>query len=178
MPAEPPEIDFGGFFIVLSRQQKEEVMNKKGFLVLVIVMVMAVNAYGLDRPLYPWEVPSYCTLPSVLMETDSSGMIKARNRRIVNIGFSGIVAGTTDTCRVTDARMVVRDEYGEYDRNIPVVVGADGSFDVNVPVRASRRGNDRDGRVYEITLYATNSAGTGNSGTFNVTVLHDQRGGR
>ena len=53
----------------------------------------------------------------------------------------------------------VADEYGQIEPTGPVTINPDGSYAVEILLRASRRGNDSDGRLYTIFIAATDLAG-------------------
>ena len=59
------------------------------------------------------------------------------------------------------ATYAVQDEYAEVQPAGPIELNADGRFSFTILLRASRRGNDRDGRLYTITVRAVNAAGAG-----------------
>jgi hypothetical protein len=72
------------------------------------------------------------------------------------------------------ARFAVTDEYGIAQPSGAITVAADGAFSVDVPLVASRLGNDADGRRYTITLTAADLLGNQGSATVIVVVPHDQ----
>jgi len=86
------------------------------------------------------------------------------------------VSGTiTDTgCTVTSAAYAVKDEYGEVQPSGPVTLGAGGAYSLTVLLQASRLGSDSDGRLYTITVSASNNAGKTGSQAGPVIVPHDQ----
>ena len=47
------------------------------------------------------------------------------------------------------------------------------TFSVAVPMVASRKGEDKDGRLYTVKFFAENDAGIGESPETSVVVLHD-----
>ena len=71
------------------------------------------------------------------------------------------VSGTiTDTgCTVTSTAYAVTDEYGEVQPSGPVTLGSGGAYSFTVLLQASRLGTDLDGRLYTVTVSASNSAG-------------------
>lgn len=102
----------------------------------------------------------------------SESSILARNKKQVGVDFSGSIA-MTEGCEISSAEYQLVDEYGELDRTEEVTVNADGSFAVSVPMLASRKGNDKDGRLYTVKFSAENEAGVGESVETNVVVEHD-----
>ena len=53
-----------------------------------------------------------------------------------------------------------------------------GAFTLSVPLTISRRGDDKDGRSYSITVRAEDEAGAAAGTPQVVTIGHDQRGGK
>jgi hypothetical protein len=86
------------------------------------------------------------------------------------------VSGTiTDTgCKVTTAAYAVIDEYGQVQPSGTVTLGPGGSYSFAVLLQASRRGTDLDGRLYTITVSASNNGGKTGSQAGSVIVPHDQ----
>jgi len=86
------------------------------------------------------------------------------------------VAGTiTNTgCTLKTAAYKVTDEYGEVQPSGPVTLGPRGAYSFNVSLQASRLGADIDGRLYTITVSASNDAGKTGSRANTVIVPHDQ----
>jgi hypothetical protein len=79
-------------------------------------------------------------------------------------GGSGVQAGS--------AAYVVMDEYGQIQPSGTLTLGAGGSYTFTVALEASRRGNDRDGRRYTITVSANDQAGHLGFASATVTVPH------
>jgi len=102
----------------------------------------------------------------------SQDAISARNNKEVPIELSGSVSAP-DGCDISGASYVLTDEYGELDRTENLQINADGSFLVAVPMVASRKGNDKDGRLYTVKFLAENEAGIGESVETNIVVTHD-----
>ncbi len=101
--------------------------------------------------------------------------IWARNKRDVEIEFSGTVT-LPEGCETT-VKYEVIDEYGEEGVGVAETtlgVNPDGSFGKTVTVPASRKGADKDGRLYTIRLTAENEFGKVTSEVY-ATVAHDQR---
>lgn len=84
------------------------------------------------------------------------------------------ITGSTDDggSGVSSASWVLSDSYGEVSGSGALPAGGVFSFTVNLP--ASRRGQDKDGRVYTITITATDSEGNVGTRTVQVTVPHDR----
>jgi hypothetical protein len=72
----------------------------------------------------------------------------------------------------------VSDEYDSVQPSDDISLGEDGRYTAIIPLQASRKGNDRDGRRYTITVYAHDTKGNEGSAATSVTVPHDQGQGR
>jgi len=101
--------------------------------------------------------------------------INVRNNKEVAIDLSGSVS-SPDGCGPVNAWFVLTDEYGELDQDqerVDLEIKDEGTFSVSVPMVASRKGNDKDGRLYTVKFFAENDAGVGESPETSVVVLHD-----
>ena len=99
--------------------------------------------------------------------------INARNNKEVAIDLSGSVS-SPDGCDIDEAWFELTDEYGELDqKKVDLEINDDGNFSVAVPMVASRKGEDKDGRLYTVKFFAENDAGVGESPVTSVVVLHD-----
>ena len=112
--------------------------------------------------------------PTVTITSAAPAEFKAPNGRLENVDVSGSVTLPAG-CTLGSARYALTDEYGVLSETKDVAVAADGSFSFAAPVQVSRRGDDKDGRLYQITVYAADEAGTGASAPAAVVVRHDQR---
>jgi hypothetical protein len=112
------------------------------------------------------QVPLFSNIAS------SQESITMRNNKQVHIELSGSVS-VLDGCEVENAQYQLIDEYGELDKVEDLQIGDDGRFTVAVPMVASRKGNDKDGRLYVVKFAAENEAGIGESVETNIVVKHD-----
>jgi hypothetical protein len=90
------------------------------------------------------------------------------------VTISGTITNTGTGCTVTSAAYAVTDEYGLVQPSGSIIVGADGGYSLIVPLQASRLGPDLDGRLYTVSVSATNNAGKTGVQAFTVIVPHDQ----
>ena len=121
------------------------------------------------------DVDSFVSCSQVPLFSDivsSQESINMRNNKSVQIELSGSVA-VPDGCEISTAEYQLTDEYGELDKVEALQLGADGSFTVAIPMVASRKGNDKDGRLYTVKFEAENKAGVGESVETNIVVMHD-----
>jgi hypothetical protein len=63
----------------------------------------------------------------------------------------------------------VEDEYGEIESDLDLF-----NFNETIQLKASRKGNDKDGRAYAISVTATDGSGNSNTASAIVLVPHDQ----
>jgi hypothetical protein len=101
----------------------------------------------------------------------------APNNKLVNVAISGAIE-VPEGCTVGNAWYEISDSYGETSSMGRLGVSDDGSFGTSVQVETSRKGQDKDGRVYTITLFAFfegNEEAIGKSAPFYVKIAHDQR---
>jgi uncharacterized protein YjiK len=89
--------------------------------------------------------------------------------------ISGTIADALSGVDPASVTFRVLDEYGEIQPAGGVVLGAGGTFSLQVMLEARRLGQDRDGRRYEIVLTGKDLAGNQASASVVVTVPHDQR---
>jgi len=102
----------------------------------------------------------------------SQDSINMRNNKQVHVELSGSVS-VPEGCSIDRPRYQLTDEYGELDKVETLQLGADGNFTVAIPMVASRKGNDKDGRLYTVKFEAENEAGVGESVETNIVVMHD-----
>jgi hypothetical protein len=97
---------------------------------------------------------------------------------------NGDIIPVTVTIAVTESgsgvgtiRWSVVDEYGAYQPSGTVTVTGSGPFSVQVPLLADRKGNDKDGRHYQIRLTVVDRAGNQSVLAQPLVVnVHDQSG--
>ena len=118
------------------------------------------------------ELLSCSQLPIFSDITSSEEAINARNNKEVAIDLAGSIS-VPEGCEIENARYQLTDEYGELDQEQAIALNNDGSFSVAIPMVASRKGNDKDGRLYTVRFMAENEAGVSESGETSITVTHD-----
>jgi hypothetical protein len=114
-------------------------------------------------------------VPPVVTVSASPSVLWPPNGRLVPVTISGTITDAASGVDASSATFRVLDEYGQAQPGGAVVLGAGGSYSFTVMLEASRRGDDRNGRLYTVTVTARDIAG--NAGTANgfVTVPHDAR---
>jgi hypothetical protein len=114
----------------------------------------------------------FCTTAPVITFSTTPTSLWPPNGKMVPVTISGTV---TDTgCTVKTAAYVVTDEYGEVQPSGPVTLGPGGAYSFTVLLQASRLGTDLDGRLYTITVSASNNGRKTGSRAGSVIVPHDQ----
>lgn len=114
----------------------------------------------------------FCTTPPVVTLSVTPTSLWPPNGKMVPVTVSGTI--TEPGCTITSAAYAVKDEYGEVQPSGPVRLGAGGAYSFTVLLQASRLGSDLDGRLYTITVEASNNAGKTGSQAGRVIVPHDQ----
>src|SRR4051812_41619600 len=97
------------------------------------------------------------------------------NGRTTSVVVTGTAADDDSFVDTATLSYAVRDEYGEVQPRGTFTLAPDGSFSFAVPLVAARKGEDLDGRTYEIVVKAADRAGNMASRTVRVTVPHDGR---
>lgn len=120
-------------------------------------------------------IPSACnSAPTLEITSFGPAYIWPPNHSIAEVTVSG-TATLPEGCNLLSISYSIDDEYGEYTSTGEFEIDADGSFTLYLPVEAARRGNDKDGRHYTISLFAEDEAGTASLGNLEAVVPHDQR---
>ena len=73
---------------------------------------------------------------------------------------------------------VVEDEYGLVQPKGPVTLGMNGHYSFTVELQPTRKGDDKDGRLYTIRVSAEDAVGNMGSSFATVIVPHDQEHAR
>lgn len=97
------------------------------------------------------------------------------NGKMVPVTISGSITDAISGVFLTGACYSVVDEYGQVQPSGPITVQPNGTFTFTVMLQASRRGDDKDGRLYTIWISALDLAGNVGSASISVVVPHDQR---
>jgi hypothetical protein len=114
----------------------------------------------------------FCTTPPLITVSTTPTALWPPNGKMVPVTVSGTI---TDTgCTVTAAVYAVTDEYGKVQPSGLVTLSPEGAYSFTVLLEASRLGADIDGRVYTVTVGASNDASNTGSEARTVIVPHDQ----
>jgi hypothetical protein len=113
-----------------------------------------------------------CVAPPAISISATPKSLWPPNGQMRPVTVSGRI--TDSGCVIPAAAYSVMDEYGLVQPSGRISLGADGSYSFTVWLQASRLGRDVDGRLYTLTVGATNNVGKMASKASTVTVPHDQ----
>lgn len=104
--------------------------------------------------------------------SSSISSIKTRNNKTVSVSFTGSLR-EGEGCQNSRTWYTVEDEYGEGNTSASFTAGQGGDFSIAIPLVASRKGSDKDGRLYTITFHADGEGGSAESRPVAIRVTHD-----
>jgi FG-GAP-like repeat len=114
----------------------------------------------------------FCTTPPVITLSATPTSLWPPSGKMEPVTVFGTI--TDPGCTITSAAYAVADEYGEIQPSGVVTLRAGGVYSFTVLLQASRLGTDLDGRLYTITVSASNNAGKTGSQAGPVIVPHDR----
>jgi glycosidase len=114
------------------------------------------------------------TPPAVSISATPSRVWPPKGRR-VSVAVSGAITDNLSGIDPSTPAFSVHDEHGNIQPSGPLSLGSGGTYSFAISLQGSRRGNDKDGRQYTITVSAKDLAGNPGSASTVVTVLHDRR---
>jgi len=106
------------------------------------------------------------TPPSVSI-TASPNLLWPPDHTMIDVTIDGLADDGPDGSGLKSAQIKVEDEYGEVELTVA-------GFSTTVQLEAWRDAHDHDGRVYTISITATDYAGNMSTAETTVTVPHDQ----
>ena len=110
------------------------------------------------------------TTPPAITVSATPETLGPPNGKRVSVTISGTIKDAESGVNASTAAYAVIDEYGLIQPNGPIQVAMDGSYAFTIKLQASRKGNDRDGRQYTITVSAQDNEGNQGSKSTVVTV--------
>jgi hypothetical protein len=114
-----------------------------------------------------------CTEPPMLKDVIVGPQsVFIPNGKETTVWVSGVLE-IAEGCTLQELVYNLDDEYGVYSSSGPVIVDQMGSFKIAIPIEASRRGQDKDGRLYSGTITATGQEAGATRASFSVKVEHD-----
>lgn len=147
----------GDFELTLSLPATTQVGDADGR-VYEITLTASDNAGNAANPITrTFTVEPDTTPPATAIDADPSSLDWSNQPVAVDISGSA----TDDESGVASANVAIADEYGEADaaHDVTALLQADGGFVLSVDLPATVQAGDADGRVYEITLTASDNAG-------------------
>jgi hypothetical protein len=112
--------------------------------------------------------------PPVVTLVSSPSVLWPPNGKMISMTLSGTITAAPCATTPTVLSYTVVDEYGLVQPAGSIVPDSDGTFSVSLQLQASRRGDDRNGRQYAITVTATTNSGASASAVSIVTVPHNR----
>jgi hypothetical protein len=113
------------------------------------------------------------TAPSVTASVNPA-QLWPPNGKLVAVTVSGKVKDALSGPDLKSAAYSVADSYGKLQPTGPVTLAKDGSYSFTTKLEASRKGEDKQGRRYTVTLRAADLAGNSGTASTAVTVPHEQ----
>jgi len=103
------------------------------------------------------ETPADTTPPIVLSVAADPETLWPPNHRMVDVNVTALVED--EESGVEGVILVIVDEYGDLDGEVPMELQEDGSFIAIIQLEAWRNGRDRSGRIYLLMVKATDGSG-------------------
>lgn len=125
-----------------------------------------------------WLTINKCTEPPILKDVivgPQSTFVP--NGKETTVWVSGVL-DIAEGCTLQEFVYDLHDEYGVYSSTGPIVADETGSFKIAIQIEASRRGQDKDSRLYTGTLTATGQKTGMTRASFSVKVEHDMGKGK
>jgi hypothetical protein len=112
--------------------------------------------------------------PPVVTALASPSILWPAHGRMVAVTISGTITDAGSGVDRGSAMFRVTDEYGVVQPFGAVTANDDGTYVVEIMLKASRDGSDLDGRTYRVTVTAADKSGNLGSGETEVQVPHDR----
>lgn len=115
------------------------------------------------------------TIPPDVTASAAPTVLWPPNGKTTIVAITGAVSDGGSGVDVSSGQFVVRDEYGIGQPSGHVSIAADGTYSAEIPLTASRHGDDSNGRTYTVAISVRDRAG--NVGTAEVVVIvpHDRK---
>jgi hypothetical protein len=124
------------------------------------------NAGNVETPAQEISVTIDTTPPSIPSLVAEPSILWPPNHKMIDVLIGG--SATDGGSGISSTTITVTDEYGTFNSTVP-------DFGSAIPLESWRAGTDRDGRLYTITVVATDKAGLQSTGTTAVLVPHALR---
>jgi hypothetical protein len=113
--------------------------------------------------------------PPAISAAANPSVLWPANGRTVSVTVSGTIVDDLSGVDTSTLAFTVIDEYGLVQPSGTLTIDSAGRYSLTVPLTASRRGDDKDGRTYRIVISAADLAGNEASEVIVVLVPHDRR---
>jgi hypothetical protein len=110
------------------------------------------------------------TAPVITEAATPNVLLWSPNKTMTPVTVSGVITDFSPTT----ANYRVVDEYGKVQPSGSITIGAGGAYSFVVRLEAYRNGNDANGRVYTVTVTATDAGGRTSTKSAVVLVPHNQ----
>lgn len=138
-----------------------------------VVLFRSQDAAGNEEATQSLVIKIDKTAPTLSLSATPSVIWPANNEPF-NVSIAG--TGSDATSGLATVTYVVTDEYGAPLSIDPrALTGTSAEWAEALTVEASRRGDDRDGRLYRVAATLTDQAGNTSTATADIVVPHDQR---
>lgn len=138
------------------------------------VVFWSVDQAGNVEAIHSQVINIDATSP-VLTAAANPSMLWPPNGKMLNITISGKVADSLSGVDTGSGTYTTVDSYGQVHPAGSFTIAANGTYSFTIQLEAKRNGQDKDGRIYTITINASDLAGNPCNATVTVTVPHDQR---
>ncbi|HWT77186.1 MAG TPA: hypothetical protein VN648_00055, partial [Candidatus Methylomirabilis sp.] len=135
----------------------------------------SVDSYGNQEKAHSLTIKTDAK-PPVITLAARPATLWPPNGKMVSVSISGTITDATSGVNPSGAAFKVTDEYGSIQPSGSVTLGAGGNYTFAVSLQASRREDDRDGRLYTVTVAALDNAGNPAWTSMAVIVPHDRGG--
>lgn len=120
-------------------------------------------------------VPPNCSgVPVVTIDEIGPTILWPPDHSMTQVIASGTIVAP-EGCSIEEAGYAVEDEYGVLSAVGTLSISGKGAFTLALPVEAMRYGKDKDGRHYQVTVFARDEAGYSSTEPQEILVPHDQR---
>ena len=119
------------------------------------------------------DTPFCTTAPTITISTTPTSLWPPKGE-MAPVTVSGAIRNSGTNCSIKTAIYSVKDEYGKLQPRGTVTLDEGGAYSFTVWLQALRLGTDLDGRLYTVTISATNDARKTGSQSGTVIVPHDQ----
>jgi hypothetical protein len=141
---------------------------------VTVIATSAANPAISNSSVQTFEVAGGDSTPPTITAVADPATLWPPNGKLVAVTVSGTMTDAISGVNPNSGTFVATDEYGTVQPSGTFIINADGSYAFTVQLEASRQGDDKDGRLYVITVQGNDNAGNAGAATTTVVVPHDQ----